>query len=351
MTRPTDDRVPILNATPATASTSSRGKYLLVGVATLLACASVAMVASVAHRPAVDVRRALPRNILPILTPNPIIGIHGRISFHGDEYIGASYIKWVESAGGRAVHIPYDASPDELRALLHNVNGVLFPGGGGDPNAAATFIYEYAMELNDNGTYFPIWGTCLGLEWLVQLTSKNASILDVVEADNVSSTLAFQHRDDRPPSRIFGFSPFFDVLTTAPLTDNFHDLGILADHFDATESLAAFYNPVATSQDRHGQTYVAVIEAYDYPFYGVQFHPEKNAYEFGEFPDGRLWKWIDHSYEAILASQSFAHFFLHEARRNDHWFRDIAQQQAALLYNTKTSNRSYPMYVEIVLVD
>ncbi|RHY33146.1 hypothetical protein DYB32_001815 [Aphanomyces invadans] len=288
---------------------------------------------------------------LPVLTKNPIIGIHShQSSTYHDEIIAASYVKWVESAGGRAVRIPYNASQTELRKLLRSVNGVLFPGGDGDPNEAAEFIYQYAIELNDNGTYFPVWGTCLGFEWLVQLQSKNNSILDTVDAANISSTLVFPPPDRNAiPSRIFSFSPVFDLLKTAPLTDNFHNFGIFDHHFAATDLLSSFYNPVATSVDRQGRTYISVIEAYKYPFYGTQFHPEKNAFEFGEYPDGNLWKWIDHTYEAILTSQAFGHFFMQEARRNNHAFADAEVKRSSLLYNVPTSNRSYPVYVEVLV--
>ncbi|KAF0687673.1 Aste57867_20657 [Aphanomyces stellatus] len=349
---PKEVMLPILVKPVSTSKASSPRSHIAKLVVVALSIAVfTAIGVTYSSRPTFNVDTVVLHGNLPILTPNPIIAIHAHASSHGDETIAASYVKWVESAGGRAVRIPYNASRTELVDLLHKVNGVLFPGGDGDPNEAAEFIYEYAIELNDNGTYFPIWGTCLGFEWLVQLTAKNVSILDNVDAANISSTLTFQRKANRPPSRIFSFSPFFDVLATAPLTDNFHDFGIFHAHFDATPSLASFYNPVATSVDRQGRTYVAVIEAFSYPFYGTQFHPEKNAFEFGEYPSGRLWKWIDHSYEAILASQAFGHFFIQEARRNNHAYADTAEQQAALLYNVKTSNRSYPAYVETLVFD
>ncbi|CAK4082841.1 unnamed protein product [Aphanomyces euteiches] len=67
---------------------------------------------------------------------------------YGDDFIVASYLKWVESAGGRGVRIPYNATKDELDVFLKSVNGVLFPGGGDNPNEAAEHIYEKAIEIN-----------------------------------------------------------------------------------------------------------------------------------------------------------------------------------------------------------
>ncbi|CAK4082840.1 unnamed protein product [Aphanomyces euteiches] len=133
-------------------------------------------------------------------------------------------------------------------------------------------------------------------------------------------------------------------MLTTPFTANFHFLGILEKHFDDTALLKSFYKKLATSEDKQGQTYVAAIEAFDYPIYGVQFHPEKNPYEIGDDKTGGSMNLVDHSYEAIVTSQAFAHFFIGEARRNNHSFANPEEEKAALLLNYELSNRSYPYF-------
>ena len=44
------------------------------------------------------------------------------------QYFPASYVKWIESGGGRVIPIMSDAKHEEVRDLLSMVNGVLFPG-------------------------------------------------------------------------------------------------------------------------------------------------------------------------------------------------------------------------------
>lgn len=55
---------------------------------------------------------------------------------------------------------------------------VLFPGGGTWFNqtngyaVAGAHIYDIAKEINDNGTHFPLFGTCLGFELFVFLSNE-----------------------------------------------------------------------------------------------------------------------------------------------------------------------------------
>ncbi len=63
-------------------------------------------------------------------TQTPIIGIYTQDRSGNHTYIAASYIKFVEMAGGQVVPIFYKSTEAELKTLLSQINGVLFPGGG-----------------------------------------------------------------------------------------------------------------------------------------------------------------------------------------------------------------------------
>ena len=41
-----------------------------------------------------------------------------------------------------------------------------------------------------------------------------------------------------------------------------------------------FWTPLSWNWDRNSLEYLSSIEAISYPFIGVQFHPEKNIYEW-----------------------------------------------------------------------
>jgi GMP synthase-like glutamine amidotransferase len=64
----------------------------------------------------------------------------------------------------------------------------------------------------------------------------------------------------------------------------------------------------ATNKDTQGLEFVSSFEHKQYPIYGVQFHPEKNAYEW------KVTNKIPHTASAISVGQYFANFFINEGK-------------------------------------
>ncbi len=79
-------------------------------------------------------------------------------------YIMASYINHLESAGARTVPLIFDGDLQTELAKLDHLNGVLYCGGGaeGPYTDFGKAIFDKVKRLNDEGQYFPVWGTCLG---------------------------------------------------------------------------------------------------------------------------------------------------------------------------------------------
>lgn len=65
---------------------------------------------------------------------------------------------------------------------------------------------------------------------------------------------------------------------------------------------------------------------FSYPFYAVQFHPEKNLYE---------WKNIKnpHTVNAVKVAQYFGNFFVNECRKNGNRFSGSEEENNNLIYN------------------
>ena len=266
-------------------------------------------------------------------------------------YIAASYVKYIESSGARVVPIDFHATTSELDALLPKLNGVLFPGGDAEFPASAQYTFDKIKAFNDAGDYMPLWGTCMGFEWLLMSATQDENILDPktgqMDAYNLSIPLDFT--STMKDSKLFSHasSEIVNILAKQNVTMNNHHYGIYPDHFTSTPALSGFYNMLSTNQDRQGVEFVSMIEAFKYPIFGSQWHPEKNNFEWGETSEGVPNEAIDHSHDAILASQYMANFFVDQARRSTHAFPTETEEDAALIYNykpTKTNDHFMQQY-------
>ena len=179
-------------------------------------------------------------------------------------YIAASYVKYLESAGARVVPILHYFSKDTVKNIFENVNGVLYPGGGvdwfiSDFYKNAKILWDLAIEANDNGDYFPIWGTCLGFEML-QILRTGKDVLSRRVADDVASKLRFT--DQAKSSRLFkGMAPeLYKALATEKLTYNHHDWGVTPETYQSNTRLGEFFKVLSTNLDEKGQKYISTVE-------------------------------------------------------------------------------------------
>ena len=248
-------------------------------------------------------------------------------------YIAASYVKWLESAGARAVPIFHDEHRATLDAKLAAVNGVLLPGGDSDVSrgtqlrATAERIVRAALDARDAGDYFPVWGTCMGFQLLALVVADDpldaplepfdgadlASHLRVVDRADRGRALGSLHEDVYAAATGAGGADGVpsNGVPTETVYEN-HRFGVAPRAFEEFARLAeTFGSPVATDEDREGRAFAALVEGRDgLPLYGAQFHPEKPAAEW----DPALA--IPHSAEAVAVGQGLANFFVAEARRS-----------------------------------
>jgi len=264
----------------------------------------------------------------------PIIGILSQptsLTQYGNAYIAASYVKYVEGAGGRAAPIFFNLSSSELSSLLGSLNGVLFPGGGASFTGVywntVQAIWNFVLQSNAQGNYYPLWGTCQGHEQISVLASSDPNILTGnFDSENLSLPLEFTAA--ALDSRLFSTaSPeLLLLLQTQNLTMNNHVYGVTPASFYENAALRSMFSVLSTSFDRRGAQFVSTMEAYKLPITTSQWHPEKNAYEWN--PD----EGIPHSADAVAVTQWAANFLLSEARSNSNQFPSSAAETAALIY-------------------
>uniref|UniRef100_A0A8C4XWE9 folate gamma-glutamyl hydrolase n=1 Tax=Gopherus evgoodei TaxID=1825980 RepID=A0A8C4XWE9_9SAUR len=280
-------------------------------------------------------------NRLSFLVPLGILAQKTRFKTfrkYGRSYIAASYVKFVESAGAR---------------VLFTCNNtlffrVLFPGGGASLSTSQyarvkgpvhiNMYLNYSMSTrfltflllifksNDKIDYFPVWGTCLGHQALTYFTSEK-NLLVRTKTGNISLPLTFTTA--AKDSRMFQNFPddLLQKLATEPLTAHFHKWSLSMKDFRKNEKLRNFYKVLTTNTDGKIEFASTMEGTYKYPFYGVQWHPEKNPFEWKNVSG------IPHSPSAVKVTYYLADFLVNEARKSLHHFPSKDEEAEALIYN------------------
>ncbi|EGR34587.1 peptidase C26 family protein, putative [Ichthyophthirius multifiliis] len=252
------------------------------------------------------------------------------------QYISSSYVKWIEASGGRPIAIPYDISDQEIDFYLSKINGIVFPGGNAslweyEPSATGfanmtitgTKILKKVIQMNQNGTFFPLLGTCLGYELIVLGLTGNEKVLDHLNSTNhVLNTHVFLNI-----SSVYSqFQPSsIDYIQKGKALFYNHRYGLSLKTFFGNKILSEFFNLSAFSTDSNGVKFVSSLEGKDFPVFVNQFHPEKNSYEWLESVHA------NHSKEAVLVGQEFGNWFVGLARQNGNVFgeKEVVQNEVA----------------------
>ncbi|CAM9464286.1 gamma-glutamyl hydrolase-like [Lampetra fluviatilis] len=270
-----------------------------------------------------------------ITNHRPIIGVLsqetvGDLRELGRTYIAASYVKFVEAGGARVVPIRVNLTESEYTDLFNSLNGVVFPGGDVDIEESAyakasKLLFDLALQANERGDYFPVWGVCLGLEELSFLTSGE-NLLTLTHTKDIALPLNFT-RESRQ-SKLFQNFPkhILDTLASEPITSNLHSWSLSLKNFSANDKLRKFYRVLTTNTDSSGVEFISTMEAYHYPVYALQWHPEMNPYEWANR------RALVHSDGAIRAAFHMAAFLVSEATKSAHRFSSQEEEERHLIY-------------------
>lgn len=115
-------------------------------------------------------------------------------------------------------------------------------------------------------------------------------------------------------------------LSTLNITYNSHNYCLTEETFKDNNLLDG-WKVISTNKDINNFEFISVFESRQYPFYSVQFHPEKVNFEF------KIGANIPHTAAAMKMSQYFANFFVEETKKNDHKYPEWKSEQNALIYN------------------
>lgn len=210
------------------------------------------------------------------------------------------YIRWIESMGANAIVIPYSISNISLVQQMGSIQGLIWTGGAIETERYTekqrmTYLrtlqrsFLQAKEYNESGRYFPIWGSCLGFEMLVLMGEDIhlSRFFDHIQHHERTgqNTITFTSK----PSRLKRFFSLKlrNAMSRLPCATHHHKLG-----FDITPLPHIKIVSIDSG-------FINMIEYVDYPFYGVQFHPERPFSPFSE-----------------EVSRQFILFLMEECRKN-----------------------------------
>jgi len=203
------------------------------------------------------------------------------------------YVNFCLLAGLDVWPIYSNATREEIREVLHKVNGVVLPGGMSqvikpnekDPtkneyadfSKATKIIMEEAIDMNEHGIYFPVFGVCLGFEAMILVGAQDIGIVE--RKDNCLSYLTnLDYALNPRESKLLSFYPpdVIEYMGKTKTCGNYHEYSILPDKFKADPKLSSLYKIVATSKSKGEEfSFITIIEGIKYPFYGFQHHPEQ----------------------------------------------------------------------------
>nr|AFK41094.1 unknown [Medicago truncatula] len=269
---------------------------------------------------------------------HPGDGASGRLSNATDaSYLAASYVKFVEAGGARVVPLIYTEPWEILLKKLELVNGVLFTGGVANDGLYFEIvgrIFKKVLEKNDAGDYFPLYATCLGFELITMIVSEDNDTLEDFAAENQASSLQFVENVNIKESVFQRFPPdLLKKLSTDCIVMQNHQYGISPVKLLGNQKLSSFFEILTTSNDQDDKVYVSTVRSRNYPVTGFQWHPEKNAFEWGS-PS------IPHTEDAIRTTQYAANYLVSEARKSLN--RPVAQELLDnLIYNYRPTYCGY----------
>uniref|UniRef100_A0A3B4GL99 Gamma-glutamyl hydrolase-like n=1 Tax=Pundamilia nyererei TaxID=303518 RepID=A0A3B4GL99_9CICH len=234
----------------------------------------------------------------------------------GRTYIPSSYVKYIESGGSRVMPIRWVES-------FKSKDELIFIGGDADLETSdfarvAKIFYRLALAVStEHHSLFIVF--CF--KSLCLLLPKSTT-MDLIKYPFVLPA-------EVQSSRMFNTFPdeLINALTQEPLTGNFHNYGITIKDFQENEMLQSFFTILSTNIAKNGAHFVSTFEGKRYPFYGVQWHPEVNRFQWYRklnFP---------HSRHAVQLSSLLAEFFVNEARRSFHHFDSPAEEESSLIYS------------------
>ncbi len=219
-----------------------------------------------------------------------------------------------------AIHPFYRES--DINSILGEINGVLLQGENFDFDtnsiyfSTAKYIINKVKDFNLSPSMnLPLFGVCSGFQ-VLQTVLAETDVLTYHPHEDTPSSLFFEE-DELKDSKLYdGLSEnMMKVLKETKSIYENHFMAVAPEQYSEKNTLKNFMNYHTLDKDSNGKSYVASAEGVkNYPFYGVQFHPEMIS-----FNRDRTRK-VPETFESVLVSKHFGHFLLKQASENPNVF-------------------------------
>ena len=212
----------------------------------------------------------------------------------------------MQAAGARIVPIIREESEESILKKVSMLDGIFYPGGNGDYGAPAQLVWDELIKQNDAGHFYPAWGTCLGYETFGLLTATDPDTLWNTDSEIHHVSLPIEFTMDTSESSMFcqledGMVSDFQ---TGNYTYNSHKYSLDPKKLETDAKFGDFWTVTSTSKDFKGTTFIASMEAKNYPIMGTQFHPEKATQIWYEGVG------INHTWQSTKMNRYFADLFV-----------------------------------------
>jgi anthranilate/para-aminobenzoate synthase component II len=217
----------------------------------------------------------------------------------------------------RVVPIPYDTTEPEL--YFQMINGLCIADNiKGDTRIHPTFLRTIAWFIErSKKEYFPIWAECFGYQLLIFIIGHVRKLKEY----DITGTIPIYPTG--APSRLLdSFSASYRHYLEQPSTFHNHLHGISPSDVIKNKRLHHFFHILATSFDKKGNECVALMEAKDYPIYGIGFHPfnMKHNIPFYQFIRSELLKNKHHCSAPYLHQTRNYHYHISNGTRHSFYF-------------------------------
>lgn len=195
--------------------------------------------------------------------------------------IAKSSVSYVEQAGAMPLLVPFDIPIATLNHVLNRVNGVHLIGGGaalfnkdGSPSfwlQRVNHILAKAKGYNDDGKYFPLLATSLGMESIVLAMSGNDSSVLRCGLKDLDTSHSVEKTEDFAKS-LFWKKLDGKLVDKVLKSENLyfsHDCGFDPAQLGSHPAFKQEAVITGTSVSKNGEKLVAIVEHKKYPFIGL----------------------------------------------------------------------------------